>query len=45
MWRVSGDVFDSWVNVWVAAHKFYGIGVDVSLDIAADLDEYGGPGG
>jgi alpha-galactosidase len=45
MWRVSGDVFDSWVNIWVASHKYYGIGVDVSLDIAADLAEYGGPGG
>ena len=45
MWRVSGDVFDSWIDVWVAAHNFYGLGVDVSLDIAADLDEFGGPGG
>ena len=45
MWRVSGDVFDSWVNVWMPGWKTYGIGVDVSLDIAADLAEYGGPGG
>ena len=45
MWRVSGDVFDSWVNIWMAAWNTYGIGVDVSLDIAADLAEYGGPGG
>jgi len=45
MWRVSGDVFDSWVNVWVASHRYYGIGVDVSLDIAAGLADYGGPGG
>jgi alpha-galactosidase len=45
MWRVSGDVFDSWINIWVAAHRYYGVGVDVSLDIAADLHEYGGPGG
>jgi alpha-galactosidase len=29
----------------VAAHKYYGIGVDVSLDLAASLAEYGGPGG
>ena len=43
MWRVSGDVFDSWVNVWM--NTWYGIGVDVSLDIANDLHEYGGPGG
>lgn len=45
MWRVSGDVFDSWVSIWVAAGNYYGIGVDVSLDIAAELAEYGGPGG
>ncbi|HSH82621.1 MAG TPA: glycoside hydrolase family 27 protein, partial [Herpetosiphonaceae bacterium] len=46
MWRVSGDVFDSWVNIWVPhGQGYYGIGVDVSLDIADDLHEYGGPGG
>lgn len=47
MWRVSGDVFDSWVNIWVQlpTHGYYGVGVDVSLDIAADLADYGGPGG
>ncbi len=44
MWRVSGDVFDSWVNVWMADWNTYGIGVDVSIDIAHDLHEYGGPG-
>jgi alpha-galactosidase len=45
MWRVSGDIFDSWVNIWVAPHHYYGVGVDVSLDIAAALSDYGGPGG
>lgn len=47
MWRVSGDVFDSWVNIWVQlpTHGYYGVGIDVSLDIAADLADYGGPGG
>ena len=45
MWRVSGDVFDSWINIWVASAKYYGIGVDVSLDVAAELHEFGGPGG
>ena len=44
MWRVSGDVFDSWVNIWMASWNTYGIGVDVSIDIASDLSEYGGPG-
>ena len=44
MWRVSGDVFDSWVNVWMPTWNTYGIGVDVSIDIASDLAEYGGPG-
>ena len=45
MWRVSGDVFDSWVNIWMPLWKAYGIGVDVSIGLAADLTEYGGPGG
>lgn len=45
MWRVSGDVFDSWVSIWIEQGKYYGVGVDVSLDIAAGLSEYGGPGG
>jgi alpha-galactosidase len=45
LWRVSGDVFDSWVSIWIAAHTYYGVGVDVSIDLAADLYEYGGPGG
>ncbi len=45
MWRASGDVFDSWINIWMAAWKTYGIGVDVSIDIAAGLHEFGGPGG
>ena len=45
MWRVSGDVFDSWINIWIADWKTYGIGIDVSLEYAADLAEYGGPGG
>ncbi|MBN2536064.1 MAG: glycoside hydrolase family 27 protein [Spirochaetales bacterium] len=45
MWRVSGDVFDSWVDIWVPTYNFYGIGVDTSFDIAARVYEYGGPGG
>ncbi len=45
MWRVSGDVYDSWINLWVADWKTYAIGVDVSIDLAADLAEFGGPGG
>src|SRR6185503_13611354 len=45
MWRVSGDVFDSWINIWMGAWNTYGIGVDVSIDTAADLQEFGGPGG
>ena len=45
MWRVSGDVFDSWVNVWMKDWKTYGIGIDVSIDIAHDLHAYGGAGG
>ncbi|HEX6269518.1 MAG TPA: glycoside hydrolase family 27 protein [Anaerolineales bacterium] len=43
MWRVSGDVYDSWVNIWM--NGWYAIGVDVSIDIANEVHEYGGPGG
>ncbi|MFZ0547131.1 MAG: glycoside hydrolase family 27 protein [Candidatus Promineifilaceae bacterium] len=44
MWRVSGDVFDSWINIWMPTWNTYGIGIDVSIDIAHDLHSYGGPG-
>ena len=44
-WRVSGDVFDSWINIWMPDWKTYGVGVDVSIDLANDLHEFGGPGG
>ena len=43
MWRVSGDVYDSWINIWL--NTWYSIGVDVSIDIANEVHEYGGPGG
>ncbi len=42
-WRVSGDVYDSWVNLWL--NTWYSIGIDVSIDIANEVHEYGGPGG
>jgi alpha-galactosidase len=43
MWRVSGDVYDSWINIWL--NTWYSIGIDVSIDIANEVHEYGGPGG
>ena len=43
MWRVSGDVHDSWVNVW--RNGRYVNGLDVVIDIAHEVHEYGGPGG
>lgn len=43
MWRVSGDVYDSWVNINM--NGWQSIGIDVSIDLANDLHEYGGPGG
>jgi alpha-galactosidase len=43
MWRVTGDVFDSWINIWHPDWKTYGIGIDVSIDVASDLSDYGGP--
>lgn len=46
MWRVSGDIFDSWVDVWVShGHGYYGLGIDGALDIANTLADWGGPGG
>jgi alpha-galactosidase len=44
MWRVSGDVFDAWCNIWMDSWNTYGIGIDVSIDVAANLAPYGGPG-
>lgn len=43
MWRVSGDVFDSWINVHMNGWR--GLGVDVVIDIAQEVHPYGGPGG
>jgi alpha-galactosidase len=43
MWRVTGDVYDSWVNVGMKGWD--AIGVDVAIDIAHEVHEYGGPGG
>ena len=45
MWRSSGDVFDSWVNLSMDGGRWIAIGVDVSIDIAGEIHEYGGPGG
>ncbi len=45
MWRVSGDLFDSWINMWIPEWNMNSIGVDISIDLAHDLHEYGGPGG
>jgi len=43
MWRVSGDVYDSWVNIQMNGWR--AIGIDISIDIAQDVHAYGGPGG
>jgi alpha-galactosidase len=45
MWRVSGDVFDSWVDIWMPAWNSYAFGIDHSIDLAAELAPFGGPGG
>lgn len=45
MWRVTGDVFDSWVDVWMTSGAgWWGLGVDHSIDVAASLADHGGPG-
>ena len=43
MWRVSGDVFDSWINIHMEG--WHSIGIDVSIDIAQEVHAHGGPGG
>jgi alpha-galactosidase len=43
MWRVSGDVVDSWVNLQKA--NWQPLGIDTSIDIAAEVHAYGGPAG
>lgn len=45
MWRVSGDVFDSWINIAMKGWNDHAIGIDVSIDIAQDVHAYGSPGG
>jgi alpha-galactosidase len=44
MWRVSADLFDSWVDIWVEDPGYLGVGVDSSIDIAASLAGYSEPG-
>jgi alpha-galactosidase len=43
MWRVSGDVHDTWENFRM--NGSYGMGLDALMDIAHEVHEYGGPGG
>lgn len=43
MWRATGDVVDSWVNVLSGA--WWGLGIESALDKAVNLHEYAGPGG
>jgi alpha-galactosidase len=43
MWRVSGDVYDSWVNLQFP--NWQPLGIDTSIDIAHEVHAFGGPGG
>jgi alpha-galactosidase len=43
MWRVSGDVYDTWVNLQLPSWQ--PLGIDTSIDIAHEVHAYGGPGG
>ena len=43
MWRVSGDVYDSWVNLQLPGWQ--PLGIDTSIDIAHEVHAHGGPGG
>lgn len=43
MWRSTGDVIDSWVNVLHG--NWWGLGIEPALDLAVNLHSYAGPGG
>jgi alpha-galactosidase len=43
MWRVTGDVIDSWGDV--LHNNWWGLGIDSVLDTALNLHPYAGPGG
>lgn len=43
MWRVAGDVFDSWVDIQTG--QWHSLGIDSSIDVAQEVHAYGGPGG
>jgi alpha-galactosidase len=43
MWRATGDVVDSWVNILQGT--WWGLGIDAVIDVDANLHEYAGPGG
>ena len=43
MWRVTGDVVDSWTNVLHGT--WWGLGIDSAIDIAVNLHPFAGPGG
>lgn len=48
MWRVTGDIFDSWTDVWNDqgnGNGWWGLGIDRAIDVAAFLSDCGGPGG
>jgi alpha-galactosidase len=44
-WRVTGDVVDSWTDVWTPEYNWWGLGIDRAIDIAVNLAPYAGPGG
>lgn len=43
LWRCSGDVFDSWIDLWVDQPGYWGLGIDQGFDRADRLAPYSGP--
>jgi alpha-galactosidase len=43
MWRVTGDVVDSWTSVLLGT--WWALGIDTAIDLAVNLHDYAGPGG
>lgn len=45
MWRVTGDVVDSWADIRMAENNWTPLGIDSAIEIAVNLHPYASPGG
>jgi alpha-galactosidase len=45
MWRVTGDVVDSWTDIRIEESNWTPLGIDSAIETAINLHPYAGPGG